>query len=991
MGTATRLNPIRVQLVSGEYFGVLRQIPQAGRLLTVDDNVNPGQHPVAVISDAYWSRRFGRARSALGSELRINGALFTVVGIGARGFFGTTVGASYADLWLPVMMQAEVRYAGRMTATSGDERQAWARQRGISWLNIILRVSPANVEAVSDALTTIARHESTLGSSLTEASTQQSPHQHRVTLTPAGRGLSELRAEVTAPLFVLLAMVVLLLAITCANVASLLVARAVTRQREIAIRISIGAGRGRLVRQLLTESLFLSVLGAGLGLLVTHWGIGTRSRCDGGQRHRYRPGLAGRGVHPDRGSRLWCGLRPAAGAAWHACPSRERTHIANPRRCWRHRGPNHHTGPGRRPDRALAVPPRDRRPVRSESAGAAPRRRRVRPRAPDRGTHRSQGWRLCTAELPDLHRRLIERIEAMPGVTSASLSSNPPFSGARVRSGFEVEGYVRSGDEQLSTQEEQVTIGYFQTVGLRLLQGRTFGPEDTARTRRVSVISATMARRLFPNQDAVGKRWGGSTNFDVDAFEIVGVVEDARYNDLKHAPPNMVYLLAAQSDQYLNGIEVRVAGRPVALVKALRASLTETEPRLPIAFVRTLDEQVRGTIGSRSAPHRAHTDIQWRGALPSLPRSLRHDLLWGVAPPLGTGAADGAWRAPQLGGVARDARGALAGRCGTAGRAASQFRRGANDAAAFLRDHDVRWPRARERGADPAGHRRPGGVHPGAPRVTARSDACAQGGTMRRRAEDAHRGWCGSTKRLMRGLSLAALFVAATVTPARADWTFGAFIGGALTRASSIHLAQNQPHTDLVLSPVHYRSESFDAPIYYGYRAGVFPRSGWLGVEGEFIHLKVIADTTRMTSVTGVLNGRPVSEPRPLEDVVQRFAITHGVNLVLANVVARYMRAAARPSVSRLILSGRFGVGASIPHAESTIADVSREQYEWGALSLQGAGGVEFRLTKRLYLTGEYKFTRTVQEVSVVNGTVRTPLRTHHLVAGVSGHFGASR
>lgn len=245
----------------------------------------------------------------------------------------------------------------------------------------------------------------------------------------------------------------------------------------------------------------------------------------------------------------------------------------------------------------------------------------------------------------------------------------------------------------------------------------------------------------------------------------------------------------------------------------------------------------------------------------------------------------------------------------------------------------------------------------------------------------------GPTKRLMRGSSLAALFVAATVTPARADWTFGAFIGGALTRASSIHLAQDQPQTDVVLSPVHYRSESFDAPIYYGYRAGIFPRSGWLGVEGEFIHVKVIADTTRMTSVTGVLDGRPVSEPRPLEDVIQRFAISHGVNLVLANVVARYMGAAARPSASRWILSGRFGIGASIPHPESTIAGVSREQYEWGALSLQGAGGVEFRLTKRLYLTGEYKFTRTVQQVSVINGTVRTPLRTHHLAAGVTGHF----
>jgi hypothetical protein len=218
-----------------------------------------------------------------------------------------------------------------------------------------------------------------------------------------------------------------------------------------------------------------------------------------------------------------------------------------------------------------------------------------------------------------------------------------------------------------------------------------------------------------------------------------------------------------------------------------------------------------------------------------------------------------------------------------------------------------------------------------------------------------------------------------------------AFIGGALTQVSSIHLVQDQTQTDVVLSPVHYRSESFDAPIYYGYRAGVFPRSGWLGVEGEFIHLKVVAETARTTSVTGVLDGRPVSATRPLADVVQRFEISHGLNLVLANVVARYMETAARPSASRWILSGRFGIGASIPNAESTFAGVSREQYEWGALSLQGAGGVEVRLTTRLYLTGEYKFTRTVQQVSVVSGTVRTPLRTHHLVAGVSAHFGDSR
>ena len=527
-------------------------------------------------------------------------------------------------------------------------------------------------------------------------------------------------------------MVVLLLAITCANVASLLVARAATRQREIAIRISIGAGRGRLVRQLLTESLLLSVLGAGLGLLVTHWGIGIA-----------RGVTVANGIDIDldwRVAAFTLIVALACGVGFGLLPALRGTRVRLASTLTSHARGDAGDAAGRTTTRVLvagqialslfllviaALFARSLQELHRVDVGFDRDRLIVARIDPRVGGY-------AAAELPDLHRRLIERIEAMPGVTSASLSSNPPFSGARVRSGFEVEGYVRRGDEQLSTQEEQVTIGYFQTVGLRLLQGRTFGPEDTTRTRRVSVISATMARRLFPSQDAVGKRWGGSTNFDVDAFEIVGVVEDARYGDLKHAPPNMVYLLAAQSDQYLNGIEVRVAGQPAALVKALRAALTETEPRLPVTFIRTLDEQVRGTIGA----DRLLTvlTLTFSGvALFLACLGLYGTVSYGVSrrrSELGLRMALGARRSSVEWLVMREALwlvgvGLLVGLplSSVAVRMMRQL---------VLRDHGVRWSRARERGADPAGHRRPGGVHPGAPRVTARSDARAQGGTMRR-------------------------------------------------------------------------------------------------------------------------------------------------------------------------------------------------------------------------------------------------------------------
>lgn len=221
------------------------------------------------------------------------------------------------------------------------------------------------------------------------------------------------------------------------------------------------------------------------------------------------------------------------------------------------------------------------------------------------------------------------------------------------------------------------------------------------------------------------------------------------------------------------------------------------------------------------------------------------------------------------------------------------------------------------------------------------------------------------------------------VRQAAADWTFGAFLGGARTQATSITLKQPSLSTDVRLSPVRYRSESFEPPFYYAYRAAFFPGSGWLGIEGELIHLKVIADTARVTVADGILRGETASGSRPLASVLDRFSITHGVNLLLVNAVVRRAAGADGSAPPRWLLTGRFGAGASVPHVESTIGGVSLERYEWGSFSAQAAAGVEVRLASRLYLSAEYKLTHTVQDVSVVEGSARTPLTTHHVVAGV--------
>jgi hypothetical protein len=241
-----------------------------------------------------------------------------------------------------------------------------------------------------------------------------------------------------------------------------------------------------------------------------------------------------------------------------------------------------------------------------------------------------------------------------------------------------------------------------------------------------------------------------------------------------------------------------------------------------------------------------------------------------------------------------------------------------------------------------------------------------------------------------RSLVLAMFSIGCWTQPAHADWTLGLYLGAAHTQSSSIELKLPVEGTDLDLQPVRYRSESLDPPLYYAVRAGAFPHDGWFGLEGELIHLKVVAHTTRAARVEGELAGEPVAGPRPLSSIVQRFSITHGVNLLLVNAVVRRRLQPAGAARPRWIVTARLGAGASAPHTESVVGGVVHSGYEWGAFSAQAAAGIEVRLTEHLYASGEYKLTHTAQNVSVANGSARTPLTTHHVLAGLTVHLGAT-
>ena len=589
---------VQLQLVGADYFGTLRQRAQIGRLLGPGDNQALGQHPVVVISDRYWSHRFSRSADVLDAELIVNGTTMAVVGVAAPEFFGTAVATETPDIWAPVAMQAALRVAGSYDRSGGDLQRPWASQPEIAWLQVMIRVQAGDARRAAEAMTLALDRE-------TPPDAAQQAGAVPVTLLPGSHGFSSMRNTLTTPLIVLLLAVALLLAIACANIASLLLARATSRSREMAIRLSIGAGRGTLIRQLLTESLLLAMVGGVLGLAFAHWGSAalltflTRegSVTDFDVAPDWR--VMGVTFATSIVTAVAFGLLPAVRGT--RVPLAESLSATT-------RSVIGTGGHGRRVpvakllvagQMAVAIVLLLVAVLFMQSLGALVE--------VDVGYDRDeivvaridpQSSGYGVAELPALYDRVLERLARLPGVVAASVATSGPFSSSRNRGDFLVEGYTPGSDEQLITLKDWVTWDYFRTVGLTVTRGRGFRLEDAANSRRVCVVSEALARRYFPNQSPLGKRvtWG-SGNFDADGFEIIGVVEDARYNDVRAESLNMVYLPGTQGERYLSRVQVRTDGNAKAFTIGVRNVLRESEPRLAVGWIETLDNRIAASIG----------------------------------------------------------------------------------------------------------------------------------------------------------------------------------------------------------------------------------------------------------------------------------------------------------------------------------------------------------------------------------------------------------
>jgi lipid A oxidase len=232
----------------------------------------------------------------------------------------------------------------------------------------------------------------------------------------------------------------------------------------------------------------------------------------------------------------------------------------------------------------------------------------------------------------------------------------------------------------------------------------------------------------------------------------------------------------------------------------------------------------------------------------------------------------------------------------------------------------------------------------------------------------------------------ALLLIGVIAVPCRAEWQAAAYLGSSHTQNGDIHIRQPALASDLLFRDASYRGESFESPQYYGVRGGYFFEH--FGVEAEFIHLKVFANLGRSVQTSGTVAGMGISGSFPMSTLVQRFSVSHGMNLLFINFVARkqFLRA-PQERLGRILINGRAGVGGTIPHAETEITSLKDEHYQWGRVVFHLAGGAEIRLWRKLYALGEYKFTRTDQRFRVAAGNASTLLRSHHGVFGLGIHF----
>ena len=582
-----RSERIAAELVSGTWFDTLGLGTFLGRGISVADDLVPAAHPVVVLTYDFWKSRFNANPGLLNQTVLLNGHPMTVIGVAAPGYHGFDPGARI-DVLVPTMMKAS------MTPTwdgLDDRRTLWLQLVGRLRPGVSLRQAQASMEPYYHGLLIMEMRSMKFRSERSRSAFATKP----LIFAPAANGLSDLRKQFSDPLLILLGIVGVLLLIACANVANLLLARAVGRQKEIAIRLAVGASRFLLVRQLVAESLVLSVAGGAIGILFAWWtgsALLTLLANSGDLPLTATPDL--RVFAFTFGLSLLTGVLFGLAPAWQATSPKLALTLKD-------NAGNVSAGGGHVRLRKALVISQVALSLLMLIAAALFTRSLHNLKNVDLGFRRERLMSFAVdpslaGYKADRIRRFAEEVQARtaatPRVQSAAVGVIALLSYDQNVSAIFIEGRQRNEDDDMAPWFDSVSPGYFATLGIPLLAGRDFTPRDRAGAPRVAVVNDVFANYYFKNQNPIGRRFGFARGPKAD-IEIVGVVRGAKYASVDGKIPKEVYLAIAQDENPASlVVYARTAGDPKTVFASLRREVNGLDSGLPVTGLRTMEDQI---------------------------------------------------------------------------------------------------------------------------------------------------------------------------------------------------------------------------------------------------------------------------------------------------------------------------------------------------------------------------------------------------------------
>jgi predicted permease len=578
---------VATQMVSGNYYAALEVHPALGRPIEPSDDAVPGTGAVATISYDLWTTHFGRSPSVIGRPITLNGQPITIIGVNAPGFTGA--GDAHLSPGIIVPLSLHPVLLPRLDGSAlNDQDYWWVQIMGRSRLGVPARTAQASLDTLFQAI---------LLATVNPEKHEEIPH---LVLVDGSRGLNGSTRALTQQTYLLFVLVGLVLLLACANIANLLLARSAARRREMSIRIALGAGRGRILRQTLTESLLLSSLGGILGLAVGYAG---RNALPG----LISPPWAQRVLNGNFDQRVFvfaAGISILAGLLFGLAPAWQaiRTNVDL-------KGQTQ-TEASRRKGLMNKV-------IISFQVGLSTLlimgtmlfvRTLVNLNSVDTGFLTDQLLLFRIPLPPSLYpppkdvmlaRNIEEKLATIPGVESVTLSSMPLLANSVSTSGFiRLDQPQTENGNQGDAWTNAVGQTFFHTIGIPIVAGRSFDSKDTDTSPKVAVINQTLARKYFPDTDPIGKKFRGYGSLSEVPFQIVGVCADARYENLRKEPPATYYVLYHQIPRTYGDMtyEVRTRIPPYSLVLLIRQAVQSVDKNTPLIGIRTQTDQINDTI-----------------------------------------------------------------------------------------------------------------------------------------------------------------------------------------------------------------------------------------------------------------------------------------------------------------------------------------------------------------------------------------------------------